>query len=64
MQLESNILSVDFRADARDAVKPSKRVKAVKQLEASAAAHGVVLVRKPVVLDEKWIAWHRSVVNG
>lgn len=62
-QLESNILSVDF-ADKRDAIKPTKRVSAVKALEAAAKAHGVILVRKPVELDAKWIAWHKQVVNG
>ena len=62
-QLESNILSVDF-APRPNMPKPSKRVKAVQQLAASAEAHGVVLVRKPVTLDDKWIEWHKAIVNG
>lgn len=62
-QLESNILSVDF-TPAPVMPKASKKVKAVKALEAAAAAAGVVLVRKPVLLDDKWVAWHKAIVNG
>lgn len=62
MQLESNILNVDFTPKALP--KAKGKVKAVKELEANAARLNVVLVRKPVVLDDKWVAWHKAIVNG
>lgn len=37
------------------------KVAAVKQLIASAEAHGYELERKPGKLDKQWIKWHKEV---
>ena len=57
-----NIITLDFKLPKLP--RASKRVAAVKQLEASAKVHGITLVRKPTKLEDKWIEWHRSIVNG
>lgn len=55
MSEQTNIIVLDFRLP-----KPSKRVKAVNALKASAAANGAKLLWVGRQLDDKWVSWHKQ----